>query len=454
MRQKRRRVVRLFSGALPLAGAILLCVAAAASGAQPGTTKADIAKTTSVDGVERKLIDVTAADYGADPTGVRDSAPAFRAAMMHPDAKIVVPAGTYKFASTVKAPCCKAVNPTAVPVANLANFEIDGYGATIVIDPSISLSSAFFFFNSKDFAVRGLTVQGANHAEKAENSGFALQSDVNFRLSDLHITGNFGGQGTGIAGDWLVNGKFENIRMDAVGQCLDLAFLKDVTIQGIRARGAAWDGRSVGPGKVGSKCVSVISDGPNADANATGVKFDETYGVTINNVSATNFNVGAFLTTGKRYRLTGNHWYGNPGIAEKGVAGVGVMIRYNDSGLFSSVGHPPGDIVISRDTFSDNGLEHTTLASDVMISANTITNSDMIRGIMIENSNFTNRNPKANAAIETNARDRIANVILYSNRFSGANRTAVGRNLAPIASSAASPHTSGSRGRLDVPQDP
>jgi hypothetical protein len=433
------RVLRKFSVLLIFAGMMSSCGNVASPGAQPRTLRTATARTAGVDGVERKSIDVTASEYGADPTGVRDSAPAFRAALTHSNTKIVIPAGTYRFQSTVKAPCCKAVNPTAVPVFNLTNFEIDGYGATIVVDPAISLSSAFFVFNCTDFIIHGLTIQGADHAKEVENTGFALQSDINFTLSDLHIAGNFGGIGAGVAGDWLVNGAFDNIRMDAVGQCVDLAFLMNVTIQGIRARGAGPDGRSDGRGKVGSKCISVINDGPNADANATGVDFDETYGVTIKNVSATNFNVGAFLTTGQHYRLSGNHWYGNPGIAEKGVAGVGVLIRYNNGGLFSSVGHPPGDIVISGDTFVDNGLAHAGMASDILIAANAITNSDMIRGITIKNSDFTNRNSKANTAIETNARDRIDDVVLYSNRFSSANHTPIGRNMASITSSAASP---------------
>jgi hypothetical protein len=292
------------------------------------------------------FVDVTF--YGADPTGVRDSAPAFRSAVAS-NRKILVPPGTYLFSSTQSPPCCAQDN-AAVLVQGLTNFEIDGYGATIIIDPSIVLSSAFAFDQDTNFVVRGLTIHGSRNGLSAgqENVGIAATSDVGFRFSDMHFTGNFGGEGAAYEGDWLVNAVFENTQMDTVGQCADTAFLANVTFRNIRATGADTNAATT-TGSIGDKCISIINDNFNTAANHSGLAFSETTGVTIDNVSATNFSAGANIASGLNFDLSNNHWYSNPGLGA--AKGLGVYIHYINGGSFSSVGVPPQNITIHGDTF-------------------------------------------------------------------------------------------------------
>lgn len=208
-------------------------------------------------------------DYGADPTGTNDSAPAFRA-VMGSNRKVFVPPGTYLFKTTQSPPCCAFDNP-AVLVQSYTNFEISGYGATIVVDPTIALSSALHFDSDSNFSVGGLTIQGTRSGLSSgqENVGLTVSSSVNFSVNDIHMTGNFGGGGAGLAGDWMVDGTFNNIRMDSVGQCFDFAYLLHVNIVQVVAYGAD----STQSGAEGIKCMSFIQDPLNAATNNTGVTF-------------------------------------------------------------------------------------------------------------------------------------------------------------------------------------
>ena len=362
-----------------------------------------------------KVVNVVLA--GADPTGVADSAPAIRAAEGSNET-LFFPPGTYRLASTQTAPCC-AYDAPAILMQGYTNFAVSGYGATLVVDSSIAFSTAVQFDSDKNFSVAGLAVQGSRSGLTAtqENVGLAFTSDANFVAKDLHLTGNFGGNGAGLAGDWLVNGVFSNITMDTVGHCEDMAFLKNVTFAGQNATGADTNA-ATGTGQVGQTCFSVINDVPNAATNNTGVSFTETDGVTLTGVKESNFTTGFLISSGTHFNLYGNYWHNNPGLASASTPGLGGYIVYTNGGVATSVGVPPSGISIA-DTFANNG---TAVAGyGLVISTAAITNSDVISGISIANSTFDNN---AATAIGSDATTGLSDISVSStNTFIGAAQT-------------------------------
>ncbi len=318
---------------------------------------------------------VNVVQFGADPTGVADSAPAFRAAIAS-HRKVVVPAGRYRFKSTVPPPCC-ANDPAAVLITGQANFTMTGEGAVVVFaDSSIALSSLFHFDRDRSFALRGLTLQGdrTGLGPLQENVGITLSSDTGFAVQDVRFDGGFGGEGAGIAGDWLVRARFERLTFAGVGQCLDVAFLKSVSIDRLVGRGADAAGRPGG----GAKCVSVINDKPNAATNHTGVAFDATDGVQVGRADVSGFAVGAYLASGANFNFSRNVWHDNAMADGKGI---GVFVQRIASGPFASEANPPGRITITGDRFENN----TGVAGecDVLIGVPGVSDPPLEQGVTI-----------------------------------------------------------------------
>jgi hypothetical protein len=269
----------------------------------------------------------------ADPTGHTDSAPAFRAAIQS-GAHIKIGPGIYLFASTQTAPCC-AQDPPAVLVQGKSHFQIDGAGATIVTAPGIALSTLFHFDRDSDFSISGLKLKGSRQSLSLgqENVGIALTSDVGAKVSNIEFTG-FGGNGTGMDGDWIVNSRFTSLKFEGVGQCFDVAFLKNVQIDHVTAtadRGAAAAG-------VITKCFSFISDGPNAAQNHTGVAFDTNEDVGVSDTQTTGFRLGGYVSAGYRFHWSSNVWRCDTDRDSS------VLTESVASGPFSSGAFAPKDI--------------------------------------------------------------------------------------------------------------
>lgn len=345
-------------------------------------------------------------NYGADPAGAHDSAPAFRAAL-GANRRIVVPSGTYLFSSTQKPPCCAFANP-AVLVQSLSNFEIEGHGATIKIDPSIALSSAFQFDKDSRFMVSGLTIRGnrTGLTSNQENVGLTFSSDVDFEVKDIHYSGNFGGNGAAVAGDWLVNGTFQSQQMDAVAHCYDLAYLYHVDLLSTHAKGADTNGNS-GAGQPGQTCFSVIVDTPNAAQNNTGISFTDTDDVRVLGIEERNFATGALVETGTHYVFRGNYWHDNP--KDVSSPGVGILIRYNRS---TSVGAPPSDITIA-DRFANNGS--AVAGYGIYLSGPCPPNNKALANISVIGSTFNN---SATAAIGSDSLSHLSDLRVSGNSYS------------------------------------
>lgn len=425
---------------------------------------------------------VNVLDYGADPTGTIDSAPAFRAAMGS-NRRIFVPPGTYLFTTTQTAPCC-AYDPPAVLVQSLSNFEIDGYGATVEIAPGIALSSALQFDKDSNFTVRGLTIEGTRSGLTAaqENVGIALSSDVGFNIDDVHFSGNFGGSGAPIAGDWLVSGAVSNIHMDAAGHCYDVAYLLNDSFGTTWATGAGTDGGS-GSGDIGQTCFSVIVDPLNAANNNTGITFPAgtptsftgaISGTTLTVtavvsgtlaegqiVSGTGVTPGTVITGGSgatgTYTVSASQTVSSEamtsvasytdgvtvsGINESNFA-TGFLLQTGSHYQFSGnywhdnpgIGSAPGlggwidyaaasspgvppSNIVVSDRFVNNG--GAVAGEGLLLSAAAIANSDKIANVYILGSQFDDN---INVGVGTDGATGFSNLNIFGNLFSGAAQT-------------------------------
>lgn len=356
-----------------------------------------------------------------------DAAPAFQAAMGS-DRTVYVPAGSYTFESdqSVSLPVS---DKTGVLVKNVSNLDIEGSDATISMADAVDLSSVFHFIQVTNLTVQGLTFEGNrnNLTSSQENAALSFTSVVNFFINNITLTGNWGGVGAAVTGDWLVNGTFDNFVMNAVGQCFDTAFLNNVTFENFQAVGADTNGNQ-GSGQVGQKCVSVIYDTPLASYNETGVSYPDTDGVVISGGSVTNFSTGANIATGENYSFYGNSWSNNPGKSPSSK-GIGIYIQDGHGGSSSPIGYPPSNITVYNDQFTSNGA--AVSGAGFQINNASITNSDVMSGITVINSTFNNNN---NIGINANSTSSLTDVLICGNTFEGTNQTtAIGSNLSGIA---------------------
>lgn len=363
---------------------------------------------------------VSVTDFGADPTGVNDSAPAFTSAIAS-NRKIIVPPGTYTFRSKVSPPSCVsnyvcASDDAAVLIQDQSNFVISGYGATINVAPNIALTTAFLFFRNNNFIIEGLTVNGdrTGLTTGQENVAITLFSNKNFEIKENYFASGFGDNGAAFAADWLVNGKIHNNTMTNVGHCADFAFLKNVEIYSNYSTGYGTGGTA------GVKCWSNIYDIPNVATNNTGETITQTDGLYIHDNYATNFIQAVLLTSGRNVIQSHNRWENNPGQSPS-AGGYGTLIYYVPTGSFASVGFPPSDILIDGDIIQSNG--GTIAGAGVKISCVGIANSDVVKNITIVNSQFQDNSSTGIWTDCTAASGKASNIVAYGNTFSGVNQT-------------------------------
>lgn len=248
---------------------------------------------------------VSVVDEGADPTGQRDSAVAFRGAI-ESGKDVFVPHGTYRFATTEVPPCC-AYDPTAVRISGLHDFRIKGQDATVVIDDRIALSSAFHFDNDKRWTIQGITIIGSRKGlrQDQENVAIALSNDRNFRILDVRIMAGYYGTGAGIAGNWDTDGLISRTIMRNVGIAGDLSGVKRLVIDDLDATGASQviGGQAVGAGQKG---LSFINDLANERTNRIPSGVSRTEDVRIRNSRLSGFQTGIVLRSGRNFDIFNN----------------------------------------------------------------------------------------------------------------------------------------------------
>jgi hypothetical protein len=327
---------------------------------------------------------VNVVQLGADPTGVADSAPAFRAACSVGNRVIVVPPGTYLFASQVTSPYPSyELNPNVL-CQNVNNLTITGYGATITYSNSANATGGIMFDIVNGLHVSGLTFVGnrTGLAAGAETVAMSLHSLQNFSFRDLSFPGNWGGLSAPFDGAWLADGVFDNLQMPKVGQCFDIGNTIRLQFSNIRATGADANGNS-GTNQVGAKCFSFLQNTVVTGDNHTGLSIPANDYITVGpgNV-VSNFNVGGAFFSGSHYSLHGNSWVNNVGNTVGPNPGIGVWLTYGATGEFSSAGHPVHDFQIFGDRFVGNG-NPTIGGAGMFIDASQITNADQIQHVSV-----------------------------------------------------------------------
>ncbi|MDH2131079.1 hypothetical protein N5J77_08085 [Sphingobium yanoikuyae] len=351
-------------------------------------------------------------DHGVKGIGCsHDDAPAIRlifSGRIEGKTIFFPPGRIYCFKTNIP-PGYPAFNRTSVLVSQKSKFNVIATGATFITHHSIPLTTTFTFDRASDWSWKGGSFIGsrAGLSPSAENVAIGLANVERFRVSDAAFTG-YGGLGAAFAGDWIVSGEFVRLKMQGVGICFDLAFLKSVRIKDVVANGADSDGRS-GAGQMGEKCFSTIQDGPLASHNRTSIAFRQTKDVTVENLDASNFRTGVAVASGKGYRFINNNIHDNPG----GVTpGVGYYFYYINGGKFSSAGAPVSDVEIIGGKVSNNGPRSNGFG--VLIDADTIANGDRMQDFSVSSVTFSNR---------TNIRTvgaRLTGVGLSKNSFDGA----------------------------------
>jgi hypothetical protein len=370
--------------------------------------------------IESTTSRVSVSWWGAQVPGT-DAAVAIRAALGS-NRTILIPPGTYTMKSQSRAPCC-ALDPANVLVQGLSNFEILGYGAVLTTDNSNNFTSWLHVDTSHHWSLKGITCLGnrTGLSPVQENACFTLTSDSYFTVRDINATGNWGGESTISAGDWLSYGLIDNVKGNAVGQCFDYGFVQDLTISNVFAVGADANGRQ-GATQVGWKCLSITYDPPNASQNRSAVAFPDpsiTSHLTVTGFDASNFRQGWMVNSGNYFLFSGNKWHDNPGLVSKGESGIGGYLVYIPG---ASTGYPPGNIAVNGDVYANNGM--TQPGAGILLGAGTISNGDIIKNVIITNSIFDNN---ASFGIETDAAvSKFANVVVESNVFSG------GAQVAPV----------------------
>jgi hypothetical protein len=386
---------------------------------------------------------VNVKDFGAVGNGVADDTAAIQAAVNSigsNGATLFFPAGQY-YLNTLQysAYAGKPFGPNILLVQNKSNFKIVGYGASFIVGnnavqgpPSLgqpnAAASVFAIDKCTNFYVYGLRIVGnrTGLSFNQENGAFVLTSCVNFNISDITISGNFGGIGAGLIGDWMVDGSFNNIRMEKVGIMADVAYLQNVVFNNVIGYGADTNGNS-GSGQVGQKGFSLVNDPLNESINFTGVSYTFSNNVSYLNCTAVNFNVGAIITSGQYISFDSCNFTVNTGSGS--TQAKGISVGYDPSGNFTSVGFPVQNLLVNSCNIFNNGTNVSGYG--IFIDAVTVTAPDVLKNFLIGNT-FVNNN--ATTGIEISSTTNIQNVTVINNSFSGSSQVAnYGSNILSVA---------------------
>lgn len=386
---------------------------------------------------------VNVMDFGAVGDGATDDTVAIQAAinaMGSNGSVLFFPAGEY-YLNTLQYSAYPGYpfGPNILLVQSKLNFGVIGDGASLIVgnnaiqgppssgQPDVA-SCVLAIDKCQNFTINGLRIVGNRTGliSSQENVGIILTSCVNFNVSNIIISGNFGGLGAGIAADWLVDGSFNNIRMEKVGIIADVAYLQNVTFNNVIGYGADTNG-SQGSGQVGNKGFSLINDHQNASINYTGVSFTYSNNVNYHNCVAENFNVGVVIATGQYINFDSCSFSVNPGSGFNNA--IGIWITYYPSGNFSSVGFPVQNLAIDDCKIFNNGTGFAGWG--IYIDATTVTSPDVLKNFIIGDTFVNNNNI---TGVEISSTTNIQNLLLINNSFSGSSQIYnYGNNILSVA---------------------
>jgi hypothetical protein len=336
--------------------------------------------------------DVWTSWWGALANASTDSAPAFRAAIGSNRTIHTYPA-SYVFSSTI-ATTGYGPFPAAVYPIGQSKFTFDNWFSTFKASAAVNatVNALFFLDRNTDGGIEGGTYIGdvtrLSNPAVQESVAIVTHNQVNPRIRNIVIAGNWGGLSTGFAGDYVVNGVYEHIRAMNTGQCEDIAFVKDTIFDDWNCSGSDATG-SGGSLHSGSKGFAFLYDPPAAGDNYLPRPYDTlntNSGVKLLHSTVTNYNSCIQVAAGDGFLIEGNNIYGCPGNSN-GAQGIGLEITYD---AIASVGHPVTDLIAQYNWIHDNGSQGA--GAGVNLGNGSITNRDVMAGIQVVNNIIENNN--------------------------------------------------------------
>lgn len=253
--------------------------------------------------------------FGADPTGVADSAPAANAMLaLGSNHKFVFPPGTYNICSVFTSPYPLVTGAIGIGLFGTSgtpyhDITISAYGAKFATCSAHANIDMFAFAYINNFQWYGgeWIANPANWPANSEPTGILMFNIVGGRFQDIATSGNWGGSTKNpvwMAADNLTDVTFDHISMPQQGECFDFAFLKRVNFTNIGA---------VGSGDIGNgdqsrtACFHFEYDANTVATYPSLVPFLTTDHVTIGpNVNVSGFTLGYYIAAGGPYALLGN----------------------------------------------------------------------------------------------------------------------------------------------------
>lgn len=373
-----------------------------------------------------------ARQFGADPTGVLDSAPPINAMLNLAKTgfrRFVLSPGTY----TGKTLTASKYNPTIGPGVLLlectsgaqCSFELDGYGAVIATDAASADSGRLTLDYIQNTKIRGLSF--TLDRSLVPTGGFPNAATIihmtDSSLEDFHLVGNWGAGGGGgggnslnpffVAGDWWLRSQIVRFKAEAVGQCFDFGFMRQVDIE-LYAVGSSDDGTTNSQ----SPCFSLLYDGNFVAAFPAAVSFTTNEKVTIRG-SVKNFASGA------RIRAGGPTLWLADSIGHTGVncvlpavgCGSGLYVEVFTGGACClSINDPPHDLTV-RAHIADNGVGHTS--GGVVLDGTNGAGANAITNTLIAGASFVNNTDSAVKTIGTH----VSGTVIGTNLLAGAAQT-------------------------------
>lgn len=332
---------------------------------------------------------------------------------------IYIPPATYTFLLSVPPGSLPAANATGVFIAGFSDFAILADGATFkVADSTASTTFTHFsFYNDKNFSVRGGTFTGnrSGLSPDAENGGIFLVSTLDATFEGQIFDGNYGGLGAPYAGDYNLRLKISNNRMIAAGIGFDFAFNVDLLIEDVTVAGVGPDGAT----GAGDNCFSNAYDEHYPPKyNVTGIPIEDTARVSIKHLRCSNFSTGVALASGSHIRIEQSSLCDNPGGGS--AKGIGIYIFYNESGAYTSIGHPVTDVSIADNIICGNGA--TVPGYGLLIDGSAIRNNDRISNIAVTKNVFADNNDTGVGVVGVST---VSNIVIAGDNIFRGNKATI-----------------------------
>jgi len=265
---------------------------------------------------------------------------------------IQIPPDTYVINAAAASPYPNVVGVCGAVIKDKHDFVLDCSGVTITKADGIN-ANWLTFSGCSNFKVRGLSFQANNTGQTTGSPAGCLMliSLDRFEFSDIRILGQ--PWNVGVSGVWLTNGRFDRVRMEAIYEGYDLAFMQHVTFRDCVAWGIAQPGPLSGNASPWG-CFNIAPDYTTATAYPNVSSLRTTGYVAIENCAAFNFAAGIAIRSGSHYRIIGNDFSFN-GTASEVVpshGGAGVLLWSNPVYPCDSNTDPIQNALIANNLFN------------------------------------------------------------------------------------------------------